>query len=302
MDLPHTELRVSGNIRDMDGDPVSDAIVSIDGGPSTSTHDDGTFELTVARSRFRSGIAVVVSHPLYVTARQSRTVDLTSPFTFALQEPPPNYHVVQGIDFLAVGHWLGKTWIRAGIVLENTNPRSLYVTEIVARAISPIGESYQVPRFLFDAAVPPIAQNTSIKLRTNKIQRLDTEFHEPLARPDLIEAVNKAFMANGMQISSSDKKPLFPPGLTAQLQDVARSGLIWTTGPWKVEVCALLEMTKDCRMWSFEITDQQEKALGGVIARYASGIGVLNAYRFSDRPEDRGFIEVAARPEQQASP
>ena len=294
IELVGGDVRVSGTIRDEDGEPIEYVTVSIDGARSTSSREDGTFEITIARSRTRAGIVVVASDPEYKVAREKRTTALEEPFNIVLQKLPINYHVVQSIDGLKIGHWLGQTWIRAGVVIENNNAASLNLSGLVADVVSLDGVAHQVPLFIVNAALPPITSNPPIKLRTKRIQRLDVEFYQPIARPDLIAAINNAVAARGTQIATSNGEQFFSVQLSSQLQEIARSTLLWKVGHWRVQICALLEGGKDCKAWAFDITDTHMKALTGIVARYPSGVGVLNAYRFSDNLDESGFVEVVA--------
>ena len=293
----NTEYRVSGTVFEENGGPIEFAEVTIVGGPTQETGEDGGFEIVIPRSRFPSGYTILVFDNKHVKYTEIVKEKYDAPHTIFLKKIENKTTLFDGINDLIVGHVVGMPFIQASFSTTNQNDFSIRIDSISATIRSPKGETFDLGRMnLLWSDPPPDLGKNYLRIGSKKIVQMTGWF---LYSDPGFQVLNQRIMQE-IQNTPVNMNPALAvirisQELSEHLQSYAREHFALFPGSWELILTARLDDQVINRTFHFDLTTEEVEKIKTNVADYQYGFGILWGMWFAGKNGPQGQIHLTAK-------
>jgi len=196
---------------------------------------------------------------------------------------------------LWVSHWVGAPTVTVNLHFNNPTLDAVQFSRVEATLVDP--ENREIPLELEGFLMPGGLMPPLLQLRAESGQS-DIEFPysfigdktEALKLKD--EVVDELTHAGLPLVVPNTDKRVFSESLTNELQETAERTFLWRSGTWQLKMSYGVGGLTRYVSYKFELRESQVNKLRGRLNYYASGLGVLEHWRWI--APDGGFAAVEA--------
>ncbi|WP_245261596.1 carboxypeptidase-like regulatory domain-containing protein [Ancylobacter sp. FA202] len=287
-------VKISGLVVDQKtGGAVDFANVSIVGGPQRDA-DGGKFEFLLPRAEFANGVDIHVSDTAYVSQSVRLNEGDAKALVIRLEPKLNEKSIIDRIDFINVGHWIGLPFIFIDLKFYNKNDQSIKISSISISVksansnnnIKDLGYPKQV-------AIQPPQAGPEIRLRMNAQIALQASFFQPSDEFLLFATqVNDWVLRHPVPLDAQRETDRISPSLTAALQASARKNFFWMEGDYVLALKFTCDDKDRAYQIKFSLTKEQIGRMKGNVPFYRYGFGVLDTMIFAAPAPDSGIVRV----------